>query len=176
MKYFDELTKSMTFLSKDPRTVFIGQAIEYPGTAMFNTLKNVKKSKKIELPVAEEMQMGMTIGLAMNGKIPISIYPRWNFLLLACNQLINHLDKISKMSQNGFKQSIIIRTAIGSERPLHPQDQHIGDFTKEFSKICKNIDFYKLKKPQDIFKTYKKSLRSKKPSIIVEYGDFYNEK
>ena len=122
------------------------------------------------------MQMGITIGLAMHGKIPISIYPRWNFLLLACNQLINHLDKISKMSQNGFKQSIIIRTAIGSKRPLHPQDQHVGDFTNQFSKMCKNINFYKLKRPEDILETYKKSVKSKKPSIIVEYGDFYNEK
>lgn len=176
MKYFNELTRSMEFLAKDPRTVFLGQAVQYPGTAMYNTLKNIKKNKKIELPVAEEMQMGMTIGLAMHGKIPISIYPRWNFLLLACNQLINHLDKISKMSENGFNQTIIIRTAIGSERPLHPQDQHVGDFTEEFRKMCKNINFYKLKEPKDIFKIYQKSLKSQKPSVIVEYGDFYNEK
>ena len=127
MKYFDELKRTMTFLSKNKKVIFIGQAVSYPGTAMYNTLLDVKKNKRYELPVAEEMQMGMTIGLAMNGHIPVSIYPRWNFMLLATNQIINHLDKINLMSKNKFKQKIIIRTAIGSERPLHPQHQHVGD-------------------------------------------------
>ena len=69
------------------------------------------------------MQMGMTLGLAMDGNIPISIFPRWNFLLLGINQLVNHLDKISVMSNDKFKAKAIIRTSIGSQRPLHPQHQ-----------------------------------------------------
>ena len=178
MKYFQELKKSMNFLAKEKNVIFIGQAVEYPGTAMYNTLNQIKKSKRFELPVAEEMQMGMTIGLGMNGHIPVSIYPRWNFLLLASNQLINHLDKISLMSKKKFKQKIIIRTAIGSKRPLNPQHQHVGDFTLQFSKMCKNIDFIKLKDPKDILPSYKKALYRKdnKPTILIEYGDFYNEK
>ena len=94
MKYSDELTKSMDFLAKDPKIIFLGQAVAYPGTAMSNTLKNVPKNKLYELPVAEEMQMGITTGLALNNAIPVSIFPRWNFLLLATNQLVNHLDKV----------------------------------------------------------------------------------
>ena len=43
MKYSEELTKAMDFLGKDPRTLFLGQAVEYPGTAMSNTLKNIPK-------------------------------------------------------------------------------------------------------------------------------------
>ena len=89
MKYADELTKAMDFLAKDPRTIFLGQAVEYPGTAMTSTLKNIPKNKLYELPVAEEMQLGITNGLALNNYVPISIFPRWNFLLLATNQLIN---------------------------------------------------------------------------------------
>ena len=58
----------------------------------------VNKIKKLELPVTEEMQMGMTIGLLMNGYIPVSIFPRWNFMLLAINQLVNHLDKLHIMN------------------------------------------------------------------------------
>ena len=86
LKYFNELKRSMNYLAKQRKTLFIGQAVEYPGTAMYNTLTDISKSKKLELPVAEEMQMGITLGLALNGLIPISIYPRWNFLLL---ELIN---------------------------------------------------------------------------------------
>ena len=90
MKYFNEVERSMEFLGKKKDTLFIGQAVEVPGTAMSTTLKKLKKNKLVELPVAEEMQMGITLGLAMEKNIPISIFPRWNFLLYSLNQLINH--------------------------------------------------------------------------------------
>lgn len=178
MKYFEELKKSMEYLALNPKTRFLGQAVEVPGTAMSNTLKDIKKNKLIELPVAEEMQMGITTGMIMNGLIPVSIYPRWNFLILAINQLVNHLDKLNEMTNNYYKSKAIIRTSIGSKRPLNPQSQHVGDFTKPIQMLSKNINVVKLKEPNQIFPAYKKALDRKDnvSTIIVEYGDFYNEK
>ena len=159
-------------------TIFIGQAVEYPGTAMFNTIKDVDTKKRLELPVSEEMQMGISIGLSLNGKVPISIYPRWNFLLLAINQLVNHLDKLKSMSNGEVKPKVIIRTSIGSIRPLHPQEQHTGDFTDVFTKMLTNIEIIRLDEPNEIFKAYKKAYlrQDGKSTILVEYGDYYNEK
>ena len=167
----------MNFLAKDERTFFLGQAVKVEGTSMSTTLKEIDPHKLIELPVAEEMQMGMTCGFAINGLIPISIFPRWNFLLLAMNQLINHLDKIKIMSNGGYKSKAIIRTGIGSEKPLHPQHQHVGDFTESVKKMCTNIEVIRLDDPNDIFKTYKKALvrEDGKSTIVVEYGDYYNK-
>ena len=88
----------MKYLSRSKKVVFIGQAVKFPGTAMYNTLTDINKKKLIELPVAEEMQMGLSLGLSIAGLIPISIYPRWNFLILGANQLINHIDKIKELS------------------------------------------------------------------------------
>ena len=82
LKYFSELKRSMEYLAKNKKTYFLGQATVYPGTAMFNTLKDINNSKKIELPVAEEMQMGMTLGFMLDGKTPITIYPRFNFFTI----------------------------------------------------------------------------------------------
>jgi len=169
----------MNYLAKDKKTIFLGQAVNVPGTAMHNTLKEINKKKLLEIPVAEEMQMGMSLGLALEGYIPISIYPRWNFLLLATNQLVNHLDKLHIMNgKNEYKSKAIIRTSIGSERPLHPQFQHVGDFTDPIKLMCKNINIVKLNDPKNIFKEYKKALLRKDgvSSILVEYGDYYNEK
>jgi pyruvate/2-oxoglutarate/acetoin dehydrogenase E1 component len=128
--------------------------------------------------VTEELQMGVTTGLALDGWIPISIYPRWNFLLLAVNQLVNHLDKLPHISNNGYKPKVIIRTSIGSERPLHPQHQHVGDFTDGFRKILDNIEIFRLEEPEDIFPAYKTALERTdgRQTILVEYGDYYNEK
>ena len=178
MKYFDELKKSMNYLADNEKTIFIGQAVEVPGTAMTNTLKEVNSKKLLELPVAEEMQMGMTLGLALDGNIPISIFPRWNFVLLAMNQLINHLDKVNIMSNNGFKTKAIIRTGVGSQKPLHPQYQHIGDFTDMVRKMCSSLDVIKLNEPEDIFPSYEKALNRDdgRSTILVEFGDYHNEK
>ena len=178
MKYSNELTRAMDFLSKDPRTIFLGQAVEYPGTAMSGTLKNIPKNKLYEIPVAEEMQLGISNGLALNNFIPISLFPRWNFLLLATNQLVNHLDKFHVMSQGYFKTKVIIRTSVGSQRPLHPQHQHVGDFTDAFQKVLSSVEIIRLDEPQDIFPGYEKALNRNdgKSTILVEYGDYYNEK
>ena len=178
MKYFDELKKSMDLLGKDNKTFFIGQAVEYPGTAMTNTLKDISKQQKIELPVAEEMQMGMTLGMAMNDLNVVSIFPRWNFLLYAINQLINHIDKYKIMNNDNLNGKIIIRTSIGSERPLHPQYQHVGDFTDSIKLMTTNIDIIKLDEAEDIYLSYKKAYTRTdgKATILVEYGDYYNEK
>jgi hypothetical protein len=42
----------------------------------------------------------------------------------------------------------------------------------------KNIEIIKLKKPKDIFPSYKKALtrNDNVSTILVEYGDYYNEK
>lgn len=166
----------MEWLATHERVLFMGQAVAEMGTGMSNTLKDINRDKLLELPVAEDMQMGMTLGMALNGHIPVSIYPRWNFLLCATNQLVSHLDKVSAMSD--YKVKTIIRTSIGSERPLHPQAQHVGDFTDAFRLMCNTVEIIKLENPEDIFPAYERALLrdDNRSTIIVEYGDYYNEK
>ena len=178
MKYFDELKHSMDWLATQPDTLFLGQAVEYEGTAITNTLKDVDKNKLLEMPVNEDMQMGMTLGLALNGTVPISIFPRFNFLLLGANQLVNHIDKIKIMSSGGYTPKIIIRTSIGSQRPLHPQHQHISDFTGGFKAMCDFVDIIRLDEPHQIFEAFKYAYERTdgRPTLLVEWGDYYNEK
>ena len=47
MKYFEELKRSMEYLAQNKKTIFIGQAVEVPGTAMSNTLVDIKKIKNL---------------------------------------------------------------------------------------------------------------------------------
>jgi pyruvate/2-oxoglutarate/acetoin dehydrogenase E1 component len=178
MRYQEALTKAMDYLAQDRPTIFIGQAVAVPGTIMSPTLVNVPAEKKIELPVAEEMQMGMSLGLALNGFIPVSIYPRWNFMLLAIGQLVNHLDKIKEMSCGGYKPKVIIRTGIGAKKPVNPGPQHLSDFTDAFRLMLTNIEVIRLDEVADILPAYEKALNRTdgKSTIVVEYGDYYHEK
>lgn len=177
-KYFDEMCRAMKWLGEKQDTFFLGQAVGVTGTAMFNTLKDVSMEKRLEMPVIENTQMGMSIGMALNGTVPITIYPRWNFLICATDQVVNHLDKIRKFSHGEFQPKVIIRTGVGSERPLHPQAQHVGNFSEAFRSMCENIEVIECWEPEDIFPAYQKAYERTdgKSTIIVEISDYYNEK
>lgn len=171
----NELIRSMDYLAEQSNTVFLGQAVAVAGTAMRNTLLNVKEDKLIELPVEEEFQLGLSIGLSLNQRIPICIYPRWNFLLLATNQIVNHLDKLKDLTQVQNPGKVIIRTGIGSENPLHPGPQHTGDFTEAFKLMCKNINVVRLDSAENIFGEYKKAYERDDgtSSLLIEWSDRY---
>ena len=178
LKYKSELIRSMSFLSKDKRTIFLGQSVNFSGNAIYNTLTHIPKNKKIELPVFEEVQLGMSTGLALNGFIPISCFPRFDFLILAMNQLVNHLDKLRFLSNNSFKPRVIIRTSIVSKKPLDGGVQHTQDYTKMFKSVLTEVEVVSLREPKDIFNQFKKALTRKdsKSTLMIENGDFYNSK
>jgi len=178
MKYFDELKRTMEWLSNQQNTIFVGQAVEVPGTAMFNTLKDIDIEKRMELPVFEDTQMGISIGMSLTGSRVISIFPRWNFLLCATNQLVNHLDKYPIMSEGNITPKIIVRTAVGSERPLFPGYQHIGNMSNAYREMLSSVNIVELLEPEDIFPAYENAYNSNdgKSTILVEFQDFYNEK
>lgn len=170
MSYKGEMSLAMEMLASDPRTVFIGQATACRGTSMSTTFDNVPLERRIEFPVAEEMQLGVSIGLALSGYIPVTLFTRWNFLILAANQLVNHLDKMVE-----YRPKVIIRTGVGSENPMYPGPQHTGDFTDAFASICPSVEFVKLNQSADIVPAYRKALESQSSTVLVEISDKYNE-
>lgn len=168
MCYSIELTKAMTWLGEKPDTIFLGQSVAYPGNALFKTLKDVPMPKRTELPVAEDMQLGMSIGLALTGKTVISIFPRFDFLMCCMNQLVNHLDK-GLYKGTG---KVIIRVCVGSTKPMHPGLQHCGDYTKGLRAMLK-MPVANLLYTDQIVKTYQQAYNALGSSLIVEHGDKY---
>ena len=177
-KYMDELTRSMEYLGKFDNTIFIGQSVKFSGNSIFNTLKTIPQKKKIELPVFEDVQMGLSTGLALQGFLPITCYPRFDFLILAFNQLINHLDKIKYMSDNTINLKIIIRVAVGAKKPLNGGPQHTQNYSKLLKNTLTEVSLIELKKAKEIFPIYKKIYKEKqkKAYILVEYSDLYDSK
>lgn len=173
MRYYDELTRAMDMLAADPHTVFLGQSVGYPGTGITNTLKNVPKDRLIELPVMEDAQVGMSTGMALAGLIPVSIFPRWNFLLLGANQLVNHLDRLPLYSGGGYVPRVIIRVAVPSVSPLDPQAQHDADFTDAFQMMCKTVQFFRMHDAGSIVPAYEYALHHEGATVMVEYVDHY---
>jgi pyruvate/2-oxoglutarate/acetoin dehydrogenase E1 component len=169
----------MANLVDDPRTLFIGQSVRYPGHALYKTLQHedgtmiVPMTRRVELPVIEDFQMGYSIGLALTGRVPVSIFPRWDFLLLAANQLVNHLDKIPLTG--GFRPKVIIRTTVGARYPLDSGHQHTQDHTAAFRLMLKTVDVIELNSKYDVAKGYERALKSGRSALVVERQDLFNE-
>jgi pyruvate/2-oxoglutarate/acetoin dehydrogenase E1 component len=117
--------------------------------------------------------MGMSLGMAMAGDFVITFYPRWDFLICATNQLVNHVDKINLMSQGKWDTNMIIRLGKGSDKPLDPGHQHRGNYLAEFKSMCPNINFHDLNKWNDIEEIYKSAYENGGIHVIVEYPELY---
>jgi len=176
--YKDEIVRAMEMLAQDSKTIFLGQSVAYSGNSIHKTLVTVDDSKKMETPVFEELQMGISTGLAIEGYLPVTCYPRWDFLICATNQLVNHLDKLELMTYGKMGSGVIIRTAVGSNVPLDSGAQHTQDHTEAFRHMLTNVDVYLLTDKKDIFPAYEKAYyrakHEKRPSLLVEFGEYYS--
>jgi len=175
MNYKEELQKATNMLG-EAGYLFIGQNMIAGGTSMFHMVKHLSEEQRIELPVFEDIQAGISIGMSLEGLKVCSVYPRWDFFLLAMNQIVNHADKVKRMSNGQFKlKGLIFRTAVGSVAPMFPGEQHCGDYTEALKLMCKDIKVIKLEKAEDIVPAYQEAMNSDVPTVIVEVPDLYNK-
>lgn len=170
--YFDELCKSMEWLA-DKNTHFIGQGVKDGGTFMSSTFKNISEEKKVEFPVAEQFQFGISIGWAIAGHMCVSVFPRHNFLLLAMSEMVNLLDNFPELTKSDYMPKLIIRTAVGTTKPIYPGVQHAGNFTEAFKKLLKNIKIVELTAADQIFPAYQDAYERNGTTLITEFGDLY---
>lgn len=177
--YFEEIRNGQRLLAAHPKTLFIGQSVRYEGHALFKTMQEedgtpiVPFDKRIELPVIEDFQMGFCTGMALAGYVPVSIFPRWDFLLLAANQLVNHLDKIPLVGD--FCPKVIIRTTVGAKFPLNSGWQHTQDHTAAFRLMLKTVEVLEINSKWDAMPAYQRAHDALGSVLIVERQDAYNE-
>lgn len=160
----------MQRLAKNKKVIFLGQQVA--SEDFYGTLKGIPLDRRIEMPVAEEMQVGLSIGLSLEGFIPVSIYQRMDFLPRACDQLVNHLNLIDDMSRGLFRPKVIIRTTIGSKAPLDVGPQHCQDLTKMFQAVLK-FPVLKVTTPDEVNHAYSLAYTSDTSLMVIEVQDLY---
>ena len=176
MKYKDEIIRSMEWLSEKDDTIFFGQSVLYSGNAIYNTLKTLPEEKRLELPVFEEIQMGMSTGMALEGLVPISCFPRFDFFMRCMDALVNHLDKMQIMTEETFKPKVIMRTSIGSTNPLNGGVQHTNNYTVPIIRMLHEVNVVLLNEPKQILVEFKRAYERDGSTLLIEYGDYYNDK
>ena len=166
LEFGREVNRAMRWLAQDPRTMFVGQSVRYDGAAIYASFDGVPMEKRLEMPVIEDFQLGFCIGLALSGKIPICVYPRLDFMLLAMNQLVNHLDRFCEMGD--YRPKVIVRTRIGAKIPLNAGPQHTGDYTQALSLMLRNVRVVKLTEAAEVVPAYQRALYASESTLLIE--------
>jgi len=122
-------------------------------------------AQRVELPVIEDFQMGYCIGLSLGGYLPVCIYPRMDFLVLAFNQLVNHLDKLPQL---GWKPKVIVRTRVGSTWPLNAGPQHTQNHARALDMMLESVFVIEARTPREVIAAYTSALAMEESCVIVE--------
>jgi len=169
ISYKDAIAQSMTELGK-LGAIFIGYNVAY-GDAM-GTLKGVPKEQKLETPVAENLMAGLAIGMSFEGFIPVLYYERHDFMLVAADAIINHIDKIERISHGEFKVPVIIRAVTADAGPFYSGITHSQDFTDMFRSAV-TFPVIDPVTGMDVLKAVRGAVESKKPMMLIERKSRY---
>ena len=169
IKFKDAVTQAMTELG-DGGAIFIGYSL-IPGDAM-GTLKNVSDDQKIETPVAENLMVGLAIGMSFEGFKPVVYFERHDFMLVAADAIGNHVDKIERISHGEFKVPVILKTVIDDGGLFYSGPTHSQNFTKVFQEM---VDFPVIdpQTPEEVLDMYRYAKESDGPVMIVEHKKFH---
>jgi pyruvate dehydrogenase E1 component alpha subunit len=146
-------------------SVFIGYNVAN-GDAM-GTLKGVDKSQKIETPVAENLMTGLGIGMSFEGFKPVIYYERHDFMLVAADAIVNHINHIERISHGEYKVPVILRSVVADSGPFYSGPTHSQDFTEGFKKLV-SFPIYVPSTGAEATIAYKKAMISNRPCMIVE--------
>lgn len=171
--YKESLTAAMLDLATDPLTRFIGYGVKIGGRA-HGTLKDVPDAQLIETPVAENLMVGLAIGMSLAGLRPVVFIERFDFILNALDAIVNHLDKIETMSRGQFKPAVILRVVVGNTtKPFFTGATHTQDFTDSLRKLVK-FPVWGMKMPEHVTREYaaaRDRQRLGQSTMLIEYKD-----
>lgn len=170
-EYHNEIKYQMEEFAKDPKILFLGQQVL--SEDFYDILTNVPLHARREMPVAEDMQLGISIGLSLEGYLPISIYQRMDFIPRAMDQLVNHLNLISQLSRNIFVPKVIIFTTIGTKKPLDVGLQHSGDLTELMKKAC-NFPVFLVTNKDEVIGAFNFARYSGGSTMIIAKQELFN--
>jgi hypothetical protein len=172
--YKFNLGAAMNSLAVDPRTRFVGYGLKH-GRAM-GTLSSVPDAQIVETPVAENLMVGVAIGLSLRGLLPVVYFERCDFLTNALDAIVNHLDKAARLSRGEFTPALILRITVGNrEKPLFTGAPHTQDFSQALGCMANNLWVGKLNRADspagEYYANARESQLKGESTALFEYKD-----
>lgn len=167
ISFKNAVVKSMIDISNN-NGVFIGYGvknIKYGNAA--GALSSVSEDLKIETPVAENLMVGLAIGMSFEGFRPVVYFERHDFMLVAADAIGNHVNQIEKISCGEYKVPVIIRAITSDGGLFYAGPTHSQDFTNVFKNLV-SFPIYVPLTGGEVLKSYSLALASNRPSMVVE--------
>ena len=130
----EKLQKIYKQLYEDESARYIGYNVA-KGSRMYGTLAGLPMEALIETPCAENLMVGMAIGISLEGKLlPVVCFERHEFVLFALGNLAVMGDKFMRVT--GEKCQLVVRCIQGGSQPLDPGAQHKIDYSVALEAAC----------------------------------------
>lgn len=164
-------------LGENKDIILIGEDLRDPYGGAFKVTKNLSSKyddRVINTPISEAAMVGVGVGLAMNGKIPVVEIMFGDFITLGFDQLLNHAAKYAWVYGNEVSVPLVVRTPMGGGRgygPTHSQS------LEKFLIGIPLITVMALSPVHNVYGLYKYALsKINSPLVIIENKKLYADK
>ena len=117
-------------MASDDKVFCYGLGVDDP-KRIFGTTNNLKErfgsNRVFDVPTAENALMGIGVGAALGGYRPVFVNQRFDFILLAMDQIVNAAAKWRYMFGGQNKVPMVLRAVVGrgwGQGPTHSQCLH----------------------------------------------------
>src|SRR5512136_2123221 len=177
MTYRDALNMALKEeMRRDPSVVVWGEDVAlYEGSFKVTRglLAEFGEERVKDTPISENTIVGAAVGAAMGGLRPVAELMTVNFALLAMDQLINHMAKISSMFGGQINLPMVVRAPGGGGSQLGAQH---SQSLESYFMHCPGIRVVTPATPADAKGLLKSSIRDNNPVMFLEHELLYNGK
>jgi pyruvate/2-oxoglutarate/acetoin dehydrogenase E1 component len=175
MKVVENLNRALhDCFHSDDRVHFLGEDILDPYGGAFKLAKGLSRQFPDRIhttPVSEAGIVGVGVGMALRGLLPIVEIMFGDFITLAADQLINHAAKLRWMSNDRVSVPLVVRTPMGGRRGYGPT--HSQTLERLYLGVpgLRVVAVHSLSDPADTLK--RAVLEDSDPVLLVEHKVLY---
>lgn len=163
-------------MGRDPMVMMIGEDVGPDGGTWKVDVGLWEKYGDLRMkdsPISESGIVGMGVGMALTGMRPIVEIMFGDFMLVAMDQIVNQMAKITYMSGGQTKLPMVIRTTNGLGRASAAQH------SQALHAIVAHFPGIKIALPSDAYTAkglLKAAIRDDNPCIVIEHRMQYGQK
>lgn len=177
MTYRDALNLALKEeMRRDPSVVLWGEDVAlYEGSFKVTRglLAEFGEERIKDTPISENTIVGVAVGAAMGGLRPVAELMTVNFALLAMDQIINHMAKISSMFGGQTNLPMVVRMPGGGGSQLAAQH---SQSLESYFMHCPGLHIAYPSTPADAKGLLKSAIRDNNPVVFLEHELLYNSK
>jgi acetoin:2,6-dichlorophenolindophenol oxidoreductase subunit beta len=163
-------------MDADPNVFLFGLGVDDCKGIFGTTIEATKRfgaSRVFDVPACENALTGIAVGAALNGKHPILVHARHDFMFLALDQMINNAAKWKYTYAGASSVPVTIRAIVGKgwgQGPTHSQNLQavLAHFPGLIVAVPSNA--------YDVKGITLEALHQKSPVVIIEHRSLYDHK